>query len=645
MTLRRLARTLIRIRLLALGFVLAAPLGANAVPPLVSAGGDTTCAVVNGAALCWGYNSDGQVGNGTKGVTPISTPTQVQGLTSGVQAIVTSGGHSCAIVGGGAFCWGNNDYGQLGNNGSLDSPVPVAVSGLGSGVSAIAVGDLHSCAVHNGAVKCWGAGGVGQLGTGASIFSSAVPVQVAGLTSGATDVTTGRFQSCAIVSGAALCWGQGDSGEMGNGTNTYVNLAPVAVSGYGSGVSVLSGGAYFTCGIQNAAAKCWGFGAQGRLGGGNTNLSNVPQQVVGLTSGVTAISAGNGNHGCGVANGGAQCWGANNAGQIGNPAAAGGSNSPVAVQGLTSGMLDVSAGGLHTCATTATQIYCWGSNTYGQLGNGNTTPSGTPILTLTVPPPPANPARLANISTRMQVLTGDDVLIGGFIIGGSAPKTVVVRARGPSLIPLGVPNALADPILGLYSGQTLIASNDDWAGAPNAAALQASGFAPADSLESAILTTLNPGAYTAIVAGINNVTGVGIIEVFEVDRPDAPLINIATRGKVLTGGDVMIGGFIIQGDGPQTVVVRARGPSLAQFGVTNFLANPVLQLFSGQTVIASNDNWQTASNAALIQSTGFAPESPFESAIRITLNPGAYTAIVTGAGGTTGVGIIEVFAQ
>jgi hypothetical protein len=138
---------------------------------------------------------------------------------------------------------------------------------------------------------------------------------------------------------------------------------------------------------------------------------------------------------------------------------------------------------------------------------------------------------------------------------------------------------------------------------------------------------------------------VGIIEVFEVDQPTAPLINIATRGRVQTGDNVMIGGFIIQGSGSQTVVVRARGPSLAQFGVPNTLANPVLQLFSGATVIASNDDWQQAGNAALIQSSGFAPADTRESAILVTLPPGAYTAIVSGSGGTTGVAIVEVFAN
>jgi len=220
-----------------------------------------------------------------------------------------------------------------------------------------------------------------------------------------------------------------------------------------------------------------------------------------------------------------------------------------------------------------------------------------------------------------------------------------VRARGPSLTAAGVPGALQNPLLQLFSGQTVIASNDDWQQAANAATILSSGFAPADPKESAIYTTLGPGAYTAIVSGVGNTTGVGIIEVFEVDLPEVPLINIATRGQVLTAADVMIGGFIIQGDAPQTVIVRARGPSLTAAGVPGALQDPVLQLFSGQTQIGVNDDWQTDVNAGQIQSRGFAPSDARESAILVTLSPGAYTAIVTGKNGTTGVGIIEVFAQ
>ena len=279
-----------------------------------------------------------------------------------------------------------------------------------------------------------------------------------------------------------------------------------------------------------------------------------------------------------------------------------------------------------------------------QAGNGvyNAAPPVTQTFNVKAA---AQVPRLANISTRMQVLTGADVLIGGFIIGGSQPKTVVVRARGPSLTAAGVPGALANPVLQLFSGATQIDANDNWQQAANQATIQSSGLAPPDPLESAIHTTLAPGAYTAVVTGAGLTSGVGLIEVFEVDKPEAPLLNIATRGKVLTGSDVMIGGFIIQGDAPQTVIVRARGPSLTAAGVPGALEDPVLQLFSGQTVIASNDDWTASPDQAVIQSSGFAPSDTREAVIRITLSPGAYTAIVTGKGGATGVGIVEVFAQ
>ena len=285
----------------------------------------------------------------------------------------------------------------------------------------------------------------------------------------------------------------------------------------------------------------------------------------------------------------------------------------------------------------------WGGACSG-IGACNVTMDATKSVTATFKLNTTIP-RLANIATRMQVLTGADVLIGGFIIGGSQAKTVVVRARGPSLTAAGVPGALQNPLLQLFSGQTQIGVNDDWQQATNAGTVLSSGFAPADARESAILTTLGPGAYTAIVSGAGGTTGVGIVEVFEVDLPEVPLINIATRGQVLTGADVMIGGFIIQGDSPQTVIVRARGPSLTALGVPGALQNPLLQLFSGQTQIAVNDDWQTDTNAVQIQTRGFAPSDARESAILVTLSPGAYTAIVTGAGSTTGVGIIEVFAQ
>jgi len=218
--------------------------------------------------------------------------------------------------------------------------------------------------------------------------------------------------------------------------------------------------------------------------------------------------------------------------------------------------------------------------------------------------------QLSNISTRGLVQTGDNVQIGGFIIGGTEPKTVLVRARGPVLTDFGVPGVLDDPVLQLFSGQTVIADNDNWEttstlcqnsvlNCGDGAAITATGLDPCVgnltgcAREAALLVTLDPGPYTAIVSGVGGGTGVGLVEVFEVGTTtNSRLTNISTRGPVGTGDDVMIGGFIIGGTEPKTVLIRARGPVLTDFGVPGELADPFLQLFSGQTVIAQNDDWQ-----------------------------------------------------
>jgi hypothetical protein len=281
--------------------------------------------------------------------------------------------------------------------------------------------------------------------------------------------------------------------------------------------------------------------------------------------------------------------------------------------------------------------------------NGSTGPrSPTNFAGQTIAPPnPPNPPRLVNISTRMQVLTGNDVMIGGFVIGAGGNKTVAIVATGPSLAPFGIANPLANPTLTLVrsSDQAVLATNDDWQSAGNAGQLSAAGFAPSNALEAAILVNLPPGAYTAIVQGAGNGTGVAVVAVYEVDSVTVPLINISTRGQVLTGNDVMIGGFVITGTGPQTVAIVATGPSLAPFGIANPLANPTLTLVrsSDQAVLATNDDWQSAANAAQLQAAGFAPGNSLEAAILMTLQPGAYTAIVQGVGGGTGVGVIGVY--
>ena len=259
-----------------------------------------------------------------------------------------------------------------------------------------------------------------------------------------------------------------------------------------------------------------------------------------------------------------------------------------------------------------------------------------------------DPPRLANLSTRARAQTGDNVMISGFVIGGSAPKTVAIVATGPSLANFGIPSPLANPTMTLVrsSDQAVIGTNDDWQSASNAAQLQAAGFAPSNARESAILVNLPPGAYTAIVQGVGGGTGTAVVAVYEVDEPARPLVNISTRGRVLTGFDVMIGGFVIQGSGPQTVAIVATGPSLAAFGIASPLENPTLTLVrsSDQTVIATNDDWGSASNASQISASGFAPSNALESAILVTLQPGAYTAILSGVANGTGVGIVAVYA-
>lgn len=249
------------------------------------------------------------------------------------------------------------------------------------------------------------------------------------------------------------------------------------------------------------------------------------------------------------------------------------------------------------------------------------------------------PATLANISTRVLVETGDNVLIGGFIVTGTHPKTVILRAIGPSL---PVPGALSDPSLELHDGMgATIATNDNWTTNSNVADIVATGLAPANQLESAILSTLPPGAYTAIVRGANGVTGVALIEAYDLDRTtDAKLANISTRALVQTGDNVMIGGFIVLGPDSQEVLVRGIGPSLPIGGV---LTDPSLELHDGSgEIIAANDDWRSDQEEE-IAATGIPPAGDKESALLTILPPAAYTAVLRGKANTTGIGLVEVY--
>jgi len=252
-----------------------------------------------------------------------------------------------------------------------------------------------------------------------------------------------------------------------------------------------------------------------------------------------------------------------------------------------------------------------------------------------------------NISTRLRVENGEGVMIGGFIITGNAPKRVIIRGLGPSLASSGLTDLINDPKLQLFGTGGQIAFNDNWKDLQEAE-IAATTIPPADDREPAIIVTLNPDSYTAIVSGKDGATGVGLLEVYDLNASaGSRLANISTRGSVQTQDNVMIGGFILGGTSlePARVVVRALGPSLAQAGISNPLSNPTLQLIdsNGQSV-GFNDDWQDdASQAAQLQALSFAPTAASESAIVATLPPDSYTAIVAGQSGTTGVGLIEVY--
>jgi hypothetical protein len=248
-----------------------------------------------------------------------------------------------------------------------------------------------------------------------------------------------------------------------------------------------------------------------------------------------------------------------------------------------------------------------------------------------------------NLSTRLRVLPGDNALIGGFIITGAHAKNTIVRAIGPSLSSAGLSGSLADPTLELYdSTATLIAQNDNWR-VTQESDIQATGLAPADDRESAIEKILAPGAYTAVVRGKDNSTGIAVVEAYDLQQtPNSKLANISTRGFVNLGDNVMIGGFIV--GGTSNYIVRGIGPSLANANITNPLPNPTIELRNGSgALLAENDDWQASQNAGQIQAAGLAPNHPRESALFANLPAGAYTAILRGKNNTTGVGLVEIY--
>ncbi|HEX8491139.1 MAG TPA: hypothetical protein VF626_08980, partial [Chthoniobacterales bacterium] len=264
-------------------------------------------------------------------------------------------------------------------------------------------------------------------------------------------------------------------------------------------------------------------------------------------------------------------------------------------------------------------------------------------------------SNLLNLSTRAFVGTQTGVLIGGFILQGPASATVVLRAIGPSLAALGVGDALEDPLLEVFDAAGApVASNDNWQNGPDAAAIQALGLAPAHPRESALRATLPAGNYTAVVRGVGDdtfvggfqpgLTGVGLVELYDLQQSTSRAANISTRGTVLSGNNVMIAGCIIGGSQAKQIVVRGLGPSLQNSGINDALENPSLQLFNANGAqLSSNADWQQGPDAATIQSLGLAPSSNLEAALMATLPPGAYTAVESPGPNDSGIGLVEIY--
>ncbi len=297
----------------------------------------------------------------------------VVGLESGVAAIAIGHNHVCALTtAGGVECWGDDFHGQLGNGKSCGTfcTTPVEVTGLGSGVVAIAAGGEHTCAITaSGGLKCWGRNAFGQLGDG-TMTSHSTPVDVAGLASGVAAVEGGGQSTCAITSlGGLKCWGRNTYGQVGDGT-TASRITPAGVTGLGSGVAAVSKGIFHTCALTTGGGlKCWGRNEFGQLGDGTTTNHSVPGDVTGLTAGVGAVgSGGGGEHTCAITTGGgAKCWGRNDWGQVGDGTTTD-RLTPTDVVGLGTGVAAVSEGSFHTCALmTSGGAKCWGANSTGQL--------------------------------------------------------------------------------------------------------------------------------------------------------------------------------------------------------------------------------------------------------------------------------------
>ena len=381
--------------------------GAQAVTAVaVATGNKHNCAVTSsGGVMCWGYNFNGQLGDGTTNYT--TKPVASVGLTGGISAVASSSAHNCALTTGGTVkCWGFNPYGQLGNRTTTSSNTAVDVVGL-TGVVSISTGYYHTCALlATGDVKCWGYNNYGQLGNGAA-GSAVAPVSVIGV-SGAIGIASGAYHSCAVLGNKTVqCWGYNSSGQLGN--NSTVNSSTrVNASNLSDATSIIAGANHTCVNTTSGSPKCWGGNDSGQLGNGTVANAIIPTPVTGLSYGVVAVaSSSSSNSTCAtLSSGDAKCWGYNAQGQLGNGNKVN-QNTPVSVVGLSGNVGAIAIGGYSACALVPSGLQCFGDNSVGELGIGSTgqVPFPVNVLGLAGSAPPSAPVPISPVTSNIPVYT------------------------------------------------------------------------------------------------------------------------------------------------------------------------------------------------------------------------------------------------
>lgn len=581
----------------------------------VATGANFSCAITErGGASCWGMNGVGELGHGPIG-TQSSLPVAVNAMGTPVVAIAANDQHACAVtIGGGVKCWGSNGSGELGALPYGQSPVPLDVTGISSGAVAVAAGYRHACAVlDTGAVKCWGSNTLGELGDGTTSTTPVVsPTTVTGLPP-STAIAAGYRHSCAVTQdGAAMCWGNNGSGQLGNDSFVHSSVPVLAVA---SGATAVAAETYYSCAVVNGGVLCWGANNQGQLGNGSLIPSPTPVAVTGLGGSQIAVTAGL-YHACALEDGGrVRCWGDNSAGQLGNGSIGGRSTTPTDVYGIGNAVA-ISAGQTHTCAVLADgSTRCWGYNGYGQLGDGTTSTTGMPVSSPAFggPATSVGASSGAGQSAPIQATFGQPLVAGvrdgsgnaadGFLVQFNAPRHgasaalssrwVVADANGLAQV-----SATANETAGAYAVTTTVAG----ASRPATFALTNTALAPASivavqgSLQTTSVATPFALALKAQVKDAQGAPLAGISVTFSLPASGASgtfagggaTANATTDATGVATSPSIVANTVLGAWNASASVAQVATP--ATFSLTNLAGAPSALTASGgtpQTTIAS----------------------------------------------------------